>query len=32
MPYTLTNAFCMLTWVVLSGKFDLLDLALGVIS
>ena len=32
IPYILTFLVCMLTWLVLSGKFDIFHLALGVIS
>lgn len=32
LPYILTFLVCMLTWLVLSGKFDLFHLSLGVVS
>ncbi len=32
IPYILTFIVCMLTWLVLSGKFDLFHLTLGVVS
>jgi len=32
VPYILTFVVCMLTWLVLSGKFDLFHLSLGVVS
>ena len=32
MPYILTFLVCLLTWVVLSGKFDAFHLTLGVVS
>lgn len=32
IPYILTFLVCMLTWLVLSGKFDLFHLTLGVVS
>ena len=32
VPFLLTFLLCMLTWVVLSGKFDLFHLSLGVLS
>ncbi len=32
MPYFLTFVFCLLTWVVFSGKFDVTHLSMGVIA
>jgi len=32
LPYILTFCVCMATWIVLSGKFDVFHLTLGVIS
>lgn len=32
VPYILTFVVCMLTWLVLSGKFDIFHLSLGAVS
>ncbi|MGD9332817.1 MAG: Na+/H+ antiporter subunit E [Desulfobacterales bacterium] len=32
LPYIFTFCVCMLTWLVLSGKFDFFHIALGVVS
>ncbi len=32
LPYFFTFGVCMITWLVLSGKFDLFHLSLGVVS
>ncbi len=32
LPYIFTFCVCMITWLVLSGKFDLFHLSLGVVS
>jgi multicomponent Na+:H+ antiporter subunit E len=32
LPYILTFCVCMITWLVLSGKFDLFHISLGIVS
>ncbi len=32
LPYVFTFSVCMVTWLVLSGKFDIFHIALGVVS